>query len=40
MAETGLQIESLVGKTIFQILPKETCEVIEPHYRAALGGKP
>jgi len=39
MAETGLQIESVVGKTIFQVLPRETCEVIEPYYRAALNGR-
>ena len=41
MAETlNLPSESLVGKTIFQVLPRETCETIEPHYRAALNGKP
>ena len=39
MVDAGLEIESLVGKSIFQVLPRETCEVIEPHYRAALGGK-
>jgi len=39
LAEINNYVESLVGHTIFETFPKETCEIIEQHYRAALAGK-
>jgi PAS domain S-box-containing protein len=38
-AQTDLKMESLAGNTIYEVLPPETCAVIEPHYRAALAGR-
>ena len=40
MADINVRIESLVGRTIFEVLPRETCEILEPHYRGALAGSP
>ncbi|WP_190488332.1 EAL domain-containing protein [Microcoleus sp. FACHB-831] len=34
----GVSKEFFEGKTIWETLPPETCEHIEPHYRAALAG--
>lgn len=39
MAEIGLDVDALIGKTIFQVLPPETAAAIEPYYRAALNGR-
>ncbi|AUB37959.1 hypothetical protein COO91_03911 [Nostoc flagelliforme CCNUN1] len=37
--ELGLDGVALVGQTIWEVLPPETCEQIEPMYRAALKGQ-
>ncbi len=39
LAEVGLSRETLEGLTIWEALPVETTEIIEPHYRAALAGE-
>ncbi|MFB2818498.1 PAS domain S-box protein [Umezakia ovalisporum] len=39
LAVIGLEANSMVGKTLREIFPQETCQVIEPLYRAALSGK-
>lgn len=39
IADSGLSQGGLEGKTIREALPKETCDAIEPHYRAALDGE-
>ncbi|MBD2730319.1 PAS domain S-box protein [Nostoc sp. FACHB-892] len=36
--QLGLDGAALVGQTIWEVLPPETCEQIEPMYRAALAG--
>jgi len=38
LADLGLSQDFFVGKTIWEILPPETCEIVEPNYRAALAG--
>ncbi len=38
LAAVGLSKEQLEGKTIWEILPAETCSAIEPLYRDALAG--
>lgn len=38
LATVGLSKSSLEGKTIWEALPAETCEFLEPNYRAALAG--
>ncbi|MBW4576560.1 MAG: PAS domain S-box protein [Aphanothece sp. CMT-3BRIN-NPC111] len=38
LAEIGLSRELLEGKAVWEIFPPETCEIIEPTYRAALAG--
>jgi two-component system, cell cycle sensor histidine kinase and response regulator CckA len=40
LAEIGLSSEDMEGKTIWEVFPPETCELIEPEYRAALAGTP
>ncbi|BBD66103.1 hypothetical protein NIES4072_02180 [Nostoc commune NIES-4072] len=37
--QLGLDGTALVGQTIWEVLPPETCEQIEPMYRAALVGQ-
>ena len=39
LAAVGLSKELMEGKTIWEVLSPETCEVIEPAYRAALDGR-
>lgn len=39
LAAVGLSKELMEGNTIWEALPPETCEVIEPAYRAALDGR-
>ncbi|MBD2182208.1 PAS domain S-box protein [Aerosakkonema funiforme] len=39
LAAVGLNKELLEGKTIWESFPSETCAIIEPTYRAALGGE-
>lgn len=39
LSEVGLSRELLEGKTIWESFPPETCEQIEPDYRAALSGE-
>lgn len=39
LAEVGLNPEQLVGKTIWEALPPQTCGRIEPLYRSALAGE-
>lgn len=39
LAVVGLSKELLEGKTIWEALPPQTCEIVEPVYRAALAGK-
>lgn len=39
LAETGLSKELLPGKTIWEVFSPEICEMLEPHYRAALTGR-
>jgi len=34
-----LSRQSMEGKTIWEVFPPETCEIIEPDYRAALAGE-
>jgi PAS domain S-box-containing protein len=38
LAEAGLSKELLEGKTIWELLPPDICEQIEPSYREALAG--
>lgn len=38
LAEIGLSKEKLPGKTIWEVFPPEMCNILEPSYRAALGG--
>jgi PAS domain S-box-containing protein len=40
LAEVGLSKEMLEGLTIWEALPPETIEIVEPHYRAALADEP
>jgi PAS domain S-box-containing protein len=39
LAAVGMSKEDFEGKTIWQVLPEETCAVIEPLYRKALAGE-
>jgi PAS domain S-box-containing protein len=39
LGELGLSKTEVEGKTIWEVLPPETCELVEPFYRAALEGK-
>ncbi len=39
LGAVGLSKESMEGNTIAEVLPPETCEVIEPAYQAALDGR-
>jgi len=39
LGEVGLSKEMLEGMTIWEVLPPDTVDVIEPHYRAALAGE-
>ncbi|MCU7500256.1 MAG: PAS domain-containing sensor histidine kinase [Ignavibacteria bacterium] len=39
IARTSPYLDSVVGKTIWELYPPETCKLIEPFYRAALDGK-
>lgn len=39
LASIGFSREGLEGKTIWEALPAETCEGVEPIYRAAIEGK-
>jgi PAS domain S-box-containing protein len=39
LKEIGLSREMMEGKTIWEVLPAETCEVLEPHYQAVLKGE-
>ncbi|MBD2043480.1 PAS domain S-box protein [Microcoleus sp. FACHB-672] len=38
LAAIGLSKELMEGKTLWEVFPPETCEVVEPMYRAALAG--
>lgn len=38
LAEIGLSKEIMEGKTLWEVFPPETCEDMEPMYRAALAG--
>ena len=40
LADVGLSKEMLEGLTIWEALPPDTVQIIEPHYRAALAGEP
>lgn len=39
LGDVGLSRDGLEGHTIFEVFPPETCEAIEPLYRAALAGE-
>lgn len=39
LAQVGLSKELLEGLTIWEALPPDTIEIVEPHYRAALAGE-
>lgn len=39
LAVVGLEAKSMMGKTVRQVFPSDTCQIIEPLYRAALSGK-
>ncbi|EQA46515.1 PAS domain S-box protein [Leptospira broomii serovar Hurstbridge str. 5399] len=39
LADIGLSSEEMEGKTIWELFPPETCNQIEPHYRATLNGE-
>ncbi|HEX2867848.1 MAG TPA: PAS domain-containing sensor histidine kinase [Ignavibacteriales bacterium] len=39
IARTSSTMDSVVGKTIWELYPSETCKLIEPYYRAALNGE-
>ncbi|MBE9201809.1 PAS domain S-box protein [Nodularia sp. LEGE 06071] len=39
LAVVGLEANSMIGKTVEEVFPEETCQEIEPLYRAALSGK-
>ena len=39
LAEVGLSKEILEGRTIWELFPLETSELLEPYYREALAGK-
>ncbi len=39
LAKAGLAKEKMLGKHISDVFPREFCETIEPHYRAALEGE-
>jgi PAS domain S-box-containing protein len=39
LAESGLSKEMVEGKTIWEVFAPDTCEILEPHYRAALAGR-
>ncbi len=39
LAEVGLSKQKMEGKTIWEVLPKETCKLIEPLYRRTLAGE-
>ncbi len=39
LAEVGIQSKDLIGKTIFEALPKDSAADYEPLYRAALAGE-
>ncbi|HEY9848282.1 MAG TPA: PAS domain S-box protein [Leptolyngbyaceae cyanobacterium] len=39
ISEVDLSKELIEGKTIWEVWPPEICEIVEPHYRAALAGK-
>jgi PAS domain S-box-containing protein len=39
LATVGLESEALIGKTIWETLPPETAQLLEPIYREALVGK-
>ncbi|MDB9375805.1 PAS domain S-box protein [Nodularia sphaerocarpa] len=39
LAVVGLEANSMIGKTVGEVFPGETSQVIEPLYRAALSGK-
>lgn len=39
LAEVGLSKQEMEGKTIWEALPKETCELIEPLYHRTLAGE-
>ena len=38
LSEAGLDGQEMVGKTIWEIFPKETCDIIESDYRARFAG--
>jgi PAS domain S-box-containing protein len=40
LADVGLTKEMLEGLTIWEALPPDTIEIVEPHYRAAWAGEP
>lgn len=39
LEEINLSKAELEGRTIWEVLPPETCELVEPFYRAALAGR-
>ncbi|MGE5497782.1 MAG: ATP-binding protein, partial [Syntrophothermus sp.] len=39
IARTSPSLDSVVGKTLWELYPPETCKLIEPYYRAALNGQ-
>lgn len=39
LKDAGLSREALEGKTIREVFPKDTCDILEPHYQAALAGE-
>ncbi len=39
LAVVGLAADSMIGKTVGEVFPGETCQIIEPLYRDALAGK-
>ncbi|TGK20110.1 PAS domain-containing sensor histidine kinase [Leptospira fluminis] len=39
LAEVGLSSEQMTGRTIWEVFPQETCDVIEPYYRTVLAGE-
>ncbi len=39
LAVVGLESNSMMGKTVGEVFPRETCQILEPLYRDALSGK-
>ncbi len=39
LVSIGLSNQEMIGKTIWEVLPEETCAILEPTYRKALAGE-